>query len=156
MKVSVKRGTFLVVSIFPLPLRASYNTLSRYVGNRLCKTTVCARPGGHCRQMEAQFHVSCLMGYAYSHPIPMGWGSVMGLCSLPCVLHALKIINCSIYFSIIHLVRFLVLFHFQTLLNIPNRCFIVKVEAFLFSISVGYMLVSTAALSFYHQYVISY
>jgi hypothetical protein len=73
--------------------RASYNILSRYVGSRLCKPTVCARPGGHHRQMEAWSHVSRLMGYAYSHPIPIGWGSVMGLWSLPGLLYALKIIN---------------------------------------------------------------
>jgi hypothetical protein len=40
--------------------RASYNILSRYVGSRLCKPTVCARPGGHRRQMEARSCVSCL------------------------------------------------------------------------------------------------
>jgi hypothetical protein len=63
------------------------------VGSRLCKSTVCARPGGHRRQMEARSHVSRLTGYVYSHPIPMGRGSVMGLQSLLGVLHALKIIN---------------------------------------------------------------
>ena len=73
--------------------RASYNILSRYVGSRLCKPTVCTRPGGHRRQMEARSRVSRLTGYAYSHPIPMGRGSVMGLRSLPGVLHALKKIN---------------------------------------------------------------
>ncbi len=73
--------------------RASYNILSRYVGSRLCNTTVSARPGGHHRQMEAQSRVSRLMGYACSHPIPLGLESVMGLRALPGVLHALKIIN---------------------------------------------------------------
>jgi hypothetical protein len=45
--------------------RASYNILSQYMGSRLCKPTVCARPGGHHRQMEAQSSVSHLMGYVY-------------------------------------------------------------------------------------------
>ncbi len=62
----------------------------------LCKPTVCTRPGGHHRQMEARSPVSRLMGYAYSHPISMGRGSVMGLRSLPGVLHTLKIINWSL------------------------------------------------------------
>jgi hypothetical protein len=48
------------------------------VGSRLHKPTVCTRLGGHRRQMEAQSHVPCLMELAYSHPIPMGWGSAMG------------------------------------------------------------------------------
>jgi hypothetical protein len=73
--------------------RASYNILSQYVGSRLCKPTVCTRPGGHRRQMEARSRISRLMGYAYSHPIPMRQGSVMGLRSLPGLLQALKIIN---------------------------------------------------------------
>jgi hypothetical protein len=44
------------------------------------------------RQTETWFHISRLIEYAYSHPIQacMGQGSVMGLQSLPVVLHALK------------------------------------------------------------------
>jgi hypothetical protein len=53
------------------------------VGSRLQKA--CSlhkkRPGGHRRRMEARSRVLRLTGYAYSHPIPMGRGSGMGLCA---------------------------------------------------------------------------
>ncbi len=44
--------------------RANYNILSQYMGSRLRKPTVCTRPGGHRRQMEAWPRISCWMGYA--------------------------------------------------------------------------------------------
>ncbi len=49
--------------------------------------------------MKVWSHVSCLMGYACSHPVPMGQGIVMGLQSLPSVLHTLKIICWSFSLS---------------------------------------------------------
>jgi hypothetical protein len=48
------------------------------VGSRLHKPTVCTRPGTHCRQIEAWSCIPRLTEHAYSHPIPMGQGSVMG------------------------------------------------------------------------------
>ena len=62
--------------------RASYNILSRYVGSRLRKPTVCARPSGHRRQMEAQ-----------SRDYPYGMGECDGSPVSARVVHALKIIN---------------------------------------------------------------
>jgi len=40
----------------------------------------------------AMYALRCLL-IVYSHPIPMGWGSVMGHWAPSSVLHALKIIN---------------------------------------------------------------
>ena len=40
----------------------------------------------------AMYALRCML-IVYSHPIPMGQGSVMGLWALSSVLHALKIIN---------------------------------------------------------------
>jgi len=48
------------------------------VGSKLHKPAVYTRPGGHRRQMEAWSCVLRLTEHAYSHPIPMGGGSVMG------------------------------------------------------------------------------
>jgi hypothetical protein len=43
--------------------------------------------------MEAQSCILRLMEHAYSHPIPMGQGSVMDQWAQSCMLHALKIIS---------------------------------------------------------------
>jgi hypothetical protein len=60
----------------------------------LYRLFACSRSdGGHQRQMKVLSCISCLMGYLYSHLIPIGQGSVMGLQSLPGVLHTLKIIH---------------------------------------------------------------
>jgi hypothetical protein len=48
------------------------------VGSRLHKPTVCTRPGGHRRQMEAWSRILRLTEHAYRHPIPMGQGECDG------------------------------------------------------------------------------
>jgi hypothetical protein len=64
-------------------------------GIGLCALALCAMYAFRC------------MLIVYSHPIPMGQGSVMGLWALSSVLHTLKIINGVLCFTWCSLVEVL-------------------------------------------------
>jgi len=71
------------------------------------------------------YALQCML-IVYSHPIPMGWGSVMGHWALSSMLHALKIINwvffpsCLKYFKQLHRIQTYICAHRYIIKSQPD------------------------------------